>query len=432
MLDIFFTADKSWAVQTARMKPWFWVGMALMTGPIWGGESPGFHPQAPSVLGFWMPPAGWQATSAKAWAERLRLPTESETAYQSSFRAYPRAEVRVLGAQPRSISLLATEDRPDQLTLIFANKGDSAGDGQLLGGNNKRSPSLRSAIETAVAADADAIRQTLIPILGKPRRQGFGDYGKTRESAERWDHENTAFLLIEQKGEYTALRILPSATADAGGRSGRISDTELRERMKRNVMRRENGDVVVGNIPMINQGPKGFCVPATYARVLIYAGVPADLYLLALLGKTGIGGGTYISSMENSARALAASYGRSITSVSPSLDLPKLASYFERGIPLTWALFVDEGIDRDLTFRIKERSGTDPKTWSDILEPKRRAARTIRKNPQNGHVCLLIGSNRQTGELATSDSWGPEFAERWITVEEARALSQGDLGAIVP
>ena len=36
------------------------------------------------------------------------------------------------------------------------------------------------------------------------------------------------------------------------------------------------------------------------------------------------------------------------------------------------------------------------------------------------------------GELATSDSWGPEFIERWITVEEARALSQGDLGAIVP
>jgi hypothetical protein len=50
----------------------------------------------------------------------------------------------------------------------------------------------------------------------------------------------------------------------------------------------------------------------------------------------------------------------------------------------------------------------------------------------NGHVCLLIGCNRKTGELATSDSWGPEFAERWITLEEARALSQGDLGAIVP
>jgi hypothetical protein len=51
---------------------------------------------------------------------------------------------------------------------------------------------------------------------------------------------------------------------------------------------------------------------------------------------------------------------------------------------------------------------------------------------KNGHVCLLIGCNRKMGEPATSDSWGPKFTERWITAEKARALSQGNLGAIVP
>jgi len=411
---------------------WLWLGMVLLVGPLGAQEPSSSSPEAQNTLGTLLPPQGWQQTSAKEWAKKLRLPVESETPYQSSFRAYPHSEVLFLGAHPQSIALLATGDRPDQLTLIFANKGDSAGDGSLWGGSQKRSAPLKTMVGAAVAADADTLRQTLIPILGKPRRQGFGDFGKTRESAERWDHGDTAFLLIEQKGEYTALRILPVETADAGGRSTRISDVELRDRMKQNVIRRENGDLIIGNIPMIDQGPKGFCVPATYARVLLYAGVPADLYLLALLGKTGIGGGTYTSSMENSARALAAAYGRSITSVSSSLDLPKLEAYFARGIPLTWALFVDEETDRDLTRRVKERRAADPATWIKSLEPKRKAARTIRKNPQNGHVCLLIGCNRSTGELATSDSWGPEFAERWITLEEARALSQGDLGAIVP
>ena len=136
--------------------------------------------------------------------------------------------------------------------------------------------------------------------------------------------------------------------------------------------------------------------------------------------------------MESSARALAATYGRSITSVSPNLDLAKLESFFEKGIPLTWAMYVDEGINRDLSLRLKERASADSDAWNKILEPKRKAARSLRKNQKNGHVCLLIGCNRKTGELATSDSWGPEFIERWITVEEARALSQGDLGAIVP
>jgi len=414
------------------MNLWLSFGIALSLGRLWSQEPSTNLADAQNAVAALMPPQGWEQTSAKDWAKKLRLPVESETAYQSSYRLYPRSEVRVLGAHPQSMALLATEDYPDQLTLIFANKGDSAGDGQLWGGQNQRTASLQAAVDAAVAADADRIRETLIPALGKPRRQGFGDYGKTRESAERWDHEGTAFLLIEQKGEYTALRILPAATADAGGRAARIPDARLRERMKQNVIRRENGDMFIENIPMIDQGPKGFCVPATYARVLIYAGVPADLYLLALLGKTSIGGGTYISSMENSTRALAATYGRSITSVTPSLDLPKLESYFERGIPLTWALFVDEDTDRDLTLRMKERPGTDPDAWVKILEPKKKAARNLRKNPRNGHVCLLIGCNRRTGELATSDSWGPEFAERWITVEEARALSQGNLGAIVP
>ena len=400
-----------------------WVAAAESIPPSGGETSP---------VALFCPPRGWENTSAKAWAAQIRLPVESETAYQSSFRAYPSSAISVLGANPKSIALVATEDRPDQLTLIFANKGDSAGDGQLWGGSTQPSGNLEAKVEAAVANDADQIRQAILPVLGKPRRQGFGDFGKTRETAERWDWEGTAFLLIEQKGEYTALRILPTSTADAGGRSARISDARLRERMKENVIRRENGDVVVGNIPMIDQGPKGFCVPATYARVLLYAGVPADLYLLALLGKTGIGGGTRISSMEKSARTLAASYGRSITSISASLDLPKLESYFERGVPLTWALFRDEAIDRDLTRRMQERPSADPLTWSQSLEPKRKAARAIRKNQLNGHVCLLIGCNRKTGELATSDSWGPEFAERWITVEEARALSAGDLGAIVP
>lgn len=412
-----------WAILVALVGTVRWVAAAESIPPSGGETSP---------VSLFCPPQGWENTSAKAWAAQIRLPVESETAYQSSFRAYPRAEIRVLGANPKSIALVATEDRPDQLTLIFANKGDSAGDGQLWGGSTQPSGNLEAKVEAAVANDADQIRQAILPVLGKPRRQGFGDFGKTRETAERWDWEGTAFLLIEQKGEYTALRILPTTTADAGGRSARISDARLRERMKENVIRRENGDVVVGNVPMIDQGPKGFCVPATYARVLLYAGVPADLYLLALLGKTGIGGGTRVSSMEKSARTLAASYGRSITSISASLDLPKLESYFERGVPLTWALFVDEAIDRDLTRRMQERPSADPLTWSQSLEPKRKAARAIRKNQLNGHVCLLIGCNRKTGELATSDSWGPEFAERWITVEEARALSQGDLGAIVP
>jgi hypothetical protein len=379
-----------------------------------------------------LPPAAWEKTSAKEWATTLQLPVESETKYQSSYRAYCTPQIKVLGANPQSIALIATDDQPDQLTIMFANKGDSAS--TYLRSNATANASLKdiTEIKRLIQADHDLLSKNISERLGKPSTQGCGGSGKAREFPQRWDYQGTAFLLSERPGEYCVLRILPSSSADQGGKTSRISDVTLRERMKSNVIHRANGDVIIENIPMVDQGPKGFCVPATYARALLYAGVPADLYLLALLGGTGAGGGTLIVDIENSARALATSYGRSITGVPPSLDFPKLESFFEKGIPLTWAMYVDEGINRDLSLRLKERASADPDAWNKILEPKRKAARSLRRNSKNGHVCLLIGCNRKTGELATSDSWGPEFTERWITVEEARALSQGDLGAIVP
>jgi len=379
-----------------------------------------------------IPPAGWDNTSASSWAEKLRLPVESETPYQASYRSYPGPGLRALGANPKSFALLADQDRPEQLTILFANKGDSAG--AHLRTDPGANASLRDMMEIKrlIQADDQAVGARLTERLGKPTYQSFGDAGKAKEFPRRWDHQGTSFLLTHRPGEYCVLRVVPTEAADRGGQAQRLSDVAIRERMKESVVRRPNGDVLVSNLPMIDQGPKGFCVPATYTRVLLYSGVPADLYVLALMGKTGPGGGTTIASMENSVRSLAAAYGRAISSVSPSLDLPKLQAYFEKGIPLIWAMYTDPEVDRDLTARMKLRPSTDAAAWRESLKAKRKAARNLRKNPDNAHVCLLVGCNRETQELATSDSWGPEFAERWITLEEARALSQGDLGAIVP
>ena len=40
-----------------------------------------------------------------------------------------------------------------------------------------------------------------------------------------------------------------------------------------------------------------------------------------------------------------------------------------------------------------------------------------------GHICLIIGYNPETAEIAISDSWGPVFAERWVPIEEMQLVS---------
>jgi hypothetical protein len=43
---------------------------------------------------------------------------------------------------------------------------------------------------------------------------------------------------------------------------------------------------------------------------------------------------------------------------------------------------------------------------------------------------MIIGYNKETGEVAVSDSWGPAFEERWILGVEATQVSQGTVTVI--
>ena len=52
------------------------------------------------------------------------------------------------------------------------------------------------------------------------------------------------------------------------------------------------------------------------------------------------------------------------------------------------------------------------------------------RGADGGHVCLVTGFNPETGEIALSDSWGPGYEERWITTEEAAAISQGAMAVV--
>ena len=60
-------------------------------------------------------------------------------------------------------------------------------------------------------------------------------------------------------------------------------------------VRRSHGDVYIGGVPMVNQGQRGYCVPATIERILRYYGIDADMHALALMLDTKVGGGTHIN-----------------------------------------------------------------------------------------------------------------------------------------
>lgn len=373
----------------------------------------------------------WDDDAASV-AARLGWPEESKTSTDSSYRKYPTPADRVLGARPYSLALYGENGLASRLSLMFANKGDSvesapvAGDAKAARDMKKQTREFGATMKK----DAATISAALTALLGQPSADRFGQGSQTRESVQRWDWNGHAILLASPRDEYVALRILPPDVADTQGKA-RISDAELRDRLLSRVEQRPNGDVVLKDMPMVDQGPKGYCVPATWERVMRYMAIPADMYVLAMAGDTGAGGGTSIAAIINGVRESVMRGGRRLDPENGKISVHTVQKYINRGLPLMWTMYSMDAVNAELNSRMDGRAAmTDPLEWRKSLDPARKAAKKISTNAKRGHMCMIIGYNEKTGEIAVSDSWGPRFAERWMTEEEANAVSQGQLMAI--
>lgn len=381
-------------------------------------------------------------------ARRLGWPPESKTETQSSYRLYAAKDVLVLGARPYSCALYAEDGKPTQISMVFANKGDLFG--KFSGGSNSNNTSNRSEsqrqardqqkelkeetrnFERLLRADATAIEKSLTDALGPATEKGiFGQSRELKERVQRWNWKDTAILLATPRNEYVIVRIMPTSIADVGGRVAKISDADLRQLLLKRVDKRENGDVGIGEIPMVDQGPKGFCVPATWERYLRYLNIPADMYVLAMAGGSELGGGTSVMAMSQSVDDLCRQYGRRIEGINPSVEIRNLSKYIDEGVPIMWSCYIDRDLEISISKRTQQRrSVNDWAAWKKYLDQYRTGAKNIQNNPENGHMRMIIGYNAATNEIAISDSWGPYAAERWMTVEEASAISAGILCVI--
>lgn len=376
----------------------------------------------------------WDDTDAEV-AERLGWPRESETSTDASFRRYSGAKERVVGSRPFSLVLYGEEGKADRVSMVFANKGDIK---ELL----QVDPSLSEArartevqrqlrdYKKLIAEDANAIATRLTEALGEPANDEFGQGRNASERVMRWDWQGHAILLAAPEGEYVALRIVPTAVADGDGIE-RVADTVLRDRLAKRVVHRPNGDVILSDIPMVDQGPKGYCVPATWERALRYLGIEADMYSLAMAGSTEVGGGTSVLAMQAGVNDLVRQYGRRMETSAGRISLQRVAKEIDDGLPIMWTIFVVRDVDRAVTERSRQReSVSDWDAYRTLLEPYRKNARSIRTDRDDGHMCMIVGYNEETDEIAVSDSWGPSYAERWMTEEEANAISQGQFTVI--
>ncbi|EIP97221.1 hypothetical protein OpiT1DRAFT_01653 [Opitutaceae bacterium TAV1] len=361
----------------------------------------------------------WDDEPASA-AGRLRLPEEGRTSHFESYRVYPRNPVPVLGASAYTVALQASEGRITAVTFMFANRGDYPAFAGVGSGLVVVTKAALRAFEKTLEADFEKISGTLTARLGEPRRESAAGSLDTGRKALRWENGPHALLLAHDQEQMVSLKIVPVERTVAA----RLASEQLRRLLESRITRRANGDVILDQVPMISQGPKGYCVPATFERYLRYVGIPADMYELAMVADTNFGGGTTFAGMAGGIDRYVRRQGRSLERVSLKLTPAGLARYIDGGYPVIWGLFSTDAFNRVSSEHTRDRSGvTDWAAWKKTVSA---TAKKFTGTRSGAHACLIIGYNRATNEIAFTDSWGPDYAERWVPAEVAQKISQDE------
>lgn len=356
-----------------------------------------------------------------------------------------------------SIIEFTPEGNPAKLTFSLYNRGDS-----------ETLINTRDQFESRVKELSEAISKRLAV---SPTERGKDKSSAVAAEGLVWMKAPSAYLLeysyqremksraIPFRAEFIRLRVANvgasarnavAATSTAGstapvGRSSLVG----------NVKRGENGDVVIANVPMVDQGPKGYCAVATAERVFKYYGIPVDQHEMAQIADTTDGGGTSPDKMLAALNKLEGRMGVSVRVIEDwefKKFMDKVDDYNKEAkkakkpevdaSPRGNTIYINEIIEQmdgevlKVARTERDRSGFGkfqrtvaslidqgiPVMWSVSLgllpEPEIPQA-------NGGHMRLIIGYNAKTSELLYSDSWGAEHAMKRMPIANAYTMTNG-------
>lgn len=265
---------------------------------------------------------------------------------------------------------------------------------------------------------------------------------KKKETAVRlraweWDTPHCAALLEASATgtgkKYTAEFIrLTIAPDKAGLERGSADDVVKKAELRGHVRRHENGSVWIEGIPMVDQGQKGYCVPASLSRVFAYYGMDGvDQHALAALCSTEQG--TTLPDMEKALRSISSTFHMSVTSwewlnrKTLAKDIQRVAQ--KKRMPpemvtngmLLEVISAKQAVLRKGMKDIKKQIDAGiPIVWAVMLglfpEPGL---------PQSagGHMRLIIGYNEEKQVIFYSDSWGGGHELKSMPLAQACAIS---------
>lgn len=275
-----------------------------------------------------------------------------------------------------------------------------------------------------------------------------GTKEKVRDPKTGRDHNGGSF-----QGEFIRLRLMPKPTSMVGLNTSTGGTASVRRSdLTKSITREPSGDVYLSNIPMVDQGDKGYCAVATVSRLFNYYGIPADQHEMAQVAGNRAGGrGTSPDEMESALRKISGKYK---TRFQTLLDLDYTSHKYHTFLGKYNRAAKKLGkktLDTDRF--IYQMGGLDPvvlREVNGIGQPFDKFKRIVHENidkgvpvmwglqlglfPENGqkprqigggHMRLIIGYNNTTNEIIFSDTWGAGHEKKRMAAPDASAATMG-------
>ena len=376
-------------------------------------------------------PATWEKTVPEVFAD---LPP---SLYFSRIDAetirLPRQKDFELGDFPHGDVVLRWDDEKklNRVEIIVYNKGD---DGNV----------TREQFKTLLKKMEQTLNE-LLPVEGKSRKMDKLDTG-VRGQTEVWETERCGTWLLESsstgRGKTFAsefIRLTIGKSLEKGG----ASDVARRVSLKANVVRETDGSVWIKNIPMVDQGEKGYCVPATAARVFAYYGMDGvDQHAMAALCQSQSGnGGTTMPQMRAALQDLGKAFHFRVKTMEDGTFAEMVALYNkEAKKQKAGAIAISDiymgNVDGEILRAARTRNASKVKKWmADVKKCIDEGVPVLwcvvlglfeeQGIPQarGGHMRLIIGYNPDEETIIYSDSWGAGHARKKMSVEEAYSMT---------
>jgi hypothetical protein len=330
-----------------------------------------------------------------------------------------------------------------------------------------------SMMEKEFEEKVDNFAQLITKITGEKGVERLDKSSAVRNKSIVWKGKTTQYMLnySAQKGrefpggylaEFINLKVAPKSVQglleDVAARDKRATAT--REGILSHVVKdASSGDVYIKDVPMVDQGTKGYCAVASAERVLRYYGLDIDQHEMAQISGASAGGGTSPEEMTKALKSIAGRlklHLRVHEEIEDYKDFEKMVKDYNRvakrsskkEIPIRDGYYLSfagcyHNFDAESLSEARAKGSALDK-FQALLDEKINEGIPIlwslflgvfpEKNipqPTGGHMRLIIGYNKKTGEVIYTDSWGAGHEMKRMKIPEAYAMTTG-LRTMVP